>query len=239
MAKKIKKSSPRYYFNEDTQKAIIKYNGMKDGKDKNDLFSKKIYKPLDKIAEFQINSKKLYYLSNSYEDLKHEVVLHLMDKLYKYTESKGKAFSYFTVIARNYLILKNRKFAKERDRNESLEFEDHENSTIMCEIEEQLTDVTTQQEELQEFFKVFCTYLENNRTVITRNPVELEIIDALIEIFKYRDEIDIPNKKAIYIMIREQTNIRTHIITKTVKKLKLAFYRKYSEYLDNGALIYE
>lgn len=240
MGRKAKPGSPIHYFTLDTQDAVIKYNNMEEGEERNQLFNEQIYKPLDKIAEYQINSKKLWHLANSFEDLKHEVVLHLMDKLPKYTVDKGKAFSYFTVIARNYLILKSRKFNKERDRRESLywQYEDKENSIIMNEIEESLSDKIDTQRELEDFFNAFVEYLSNNRKVVTRNDTELKIVDALIQIFEYRDEIEIPNKKAVYVMIREQTNIPTHTITKTVKKLKQTFYRKYSEYLENGTLIY-
>ena len=43
------------------------------------------------------------------EEVKHEVVSFLVMNMHKFKEGKGKAFSYFSIVAKNYLILNNNK----------------------------------------------------------------------------------------------------------------------------------
>ena len=63
---------------------------------------------------------------------------------------------------------------------------------------------------------------------------ELKVSDAVLTIFKKREHLEIFNKKAIYIFIREITGEETPIITKVVKKMKGEYQKCYSEYLETG-----
>jgi len=63
---------------------------------------------------------------------------------------------------------------------------------------------------------------------------ELKVSDAVLTIFKKRDHLEIFNKKAIYIFIREITGEETPIITKVVKKMKGEYQKCYSQYLETG-----
>ena len=59
------------------------------------------------MAENIIHTFKFYYFDVSSEDVKHEVVSFLVMNIHKFKEGKGKAFSYFSIVAKNYLILHN------------------------------------------------------------------------------------------------------------------------------------
>ena len=60
-----------------------------------------------KLSENVLNTWGFTYFDDDKEDIKHEVVSFLLEKIHKFEEGKGKAFSYFTIVARNYLILNN------------------------------------------------------------------------------------------------------------------------------------
>ena len=61
------------------------------------------------MAENIIHTFKFYYFDVPSEDVKHELVSFLVMNMQKFTEGKGKAFSYFSIVAKNYLILNNNK----------------------------------------------------------------------------------------------------------------------------------
>ena len=63
---------------------------------------------------------------------------------------------------------------------------------------------------------------------------EIKVADAVLTIFKNRENLEIFNKKAIYIFIREITKEETPIITKVVKKMRTVFNKCYAEYLETG-----
>jgi hypothetical protein len=56
------------------------------------------------------------------------------------------------------------------------------------------------------------------------------IADSVLELFRVRDNIENFNKKALYILIRERTGLKTQIITKTVNDFKLIYELLYKNY---------
>jgi len=64
--------------------------------------------------------------------------------------------------------------------------------------------------------------------------VDAKTADAIIQLFRHRENLDIFNKKALYIYIREQTDQDTPQITKVIKSLKKVHYRLLQQYLDYG-----
>src|SRR5210317_670851 len=92
----------KQYFTQDTQDAIIAYNKSESEKEKNELYRNRIKYPFEKLAENILNTFKF-----SYFDVQKEVVAILIQKSHMFKESKWKTFSYFSIVAKNYLILNN------------------------------------------------------------------------------------------------------------------------------------
>ena len=61
------------------------------------------------MTENLIHRYKFYHFDAHTKDVQHEVIAFLLEKLSKYTQEKGKAFSYFSIVAKNYLIQNNYK----------------------------------------------------------------------------------------------------------------------------------
>ena len=98
-----------YYFTERTEAAIIRYNNTDSVRLKNKIYNEHIRSAFDKLCENIIHTFKFYYFDTSSEEVKHEVVSFLVMNMHKFKEGKGKAFSYFSIVAKNYLILNNNK----------------------------------------------------------------------------------------------------------------------------------
>ena len=67
---------------------------------------------------------------------------------------------------------------------------------------------------------------------------ELKVADAVLTIFKTRNDIGIFKKKALYIYIREMTDCETPHLTRVISKLKIEFYELYQKYEDEGLIIH-
>jgi hypothetical protein len=102
-----KKAKSRMYFTQITENAIIRYNGSEDSFLRNKIYNEHIAYAFDKLAENIIHTFKFYYFDVPSEQVKHEVVSFLVMNMHKFKEGKGKAFSYFSIVAKNYLILNN------------------------------------------------------------------------------------------------------------------------------------
>ena len=104
MVKKRRKKS-KMYFGTPVQEAVIRYNAVNDVVEKNKIYTEEIAAAFDKLAENLIHTFKFYYFDYSFKDVKDEVVSFLFMQLPKYEPDKGRAFSYFSVVGKNYLIL--------------------------------------------------------------------------------------------------------------------------------------
>ena len=102
-----RKKSSKQYFTQDTENAIIEYNDTEDKLKKDRIYKERIAPAFDKLAEIVYNKWKFTYFDDDPQDVMAEVVAFMIEKIHMYKEGKGKAFSYFTIVARNYLILNN------------------------------------------------------------------------------------------------------------------------------------
>ena len=104
----VKKKKRKVYFGQEVQDAIVEYNSSEIDGERNTIYGTRIHAAFDKLAENIINTFKFSYFDYGFEDIKCEVVAFMVINMHKYDHTKGsKAFSYFSVVAKNYLILHN------------------------------------------------------------------------------------------------------------------------------------
>lgn len=224
------KSKKEPYFGIDVQNHIIKYNELSeiDPTKANKLFQDEIYNSFMKLAENVINTWKIRKFETTFQDLQTEVVAFMYSKMDGYDPKVGKAYSYFTIICRNYLFAKSKKIKKHRDSKVDTEYID-----IDRDIDAEYT-YQDYQETLSEFLGMWCNwYLENFKYIHT-NSQDAKIAESVIDILKSHSELDIYNKKLLYVLIRERTGIKTQYITKVVKVIKSIFYDLFNEYNTTG-----
>lgn len=220
----------KIYFTEDTQTAIIEYNNSKSNIEKNKIYKDRIQYPFEKLAENVLNTFKFSYFDVSKEDVMQEVVSVLVQKMHMYKEGKGKAFSYFSIVAKNYLILNNnsnyKRFKKTALISEMPETWNPENDFH----EEQIGD------EYNEFKDLMLEYWDQNLTKVFSKKRDIQIADAVLELFRRSQYIENFNKKHLYLLIREMTDCKTHYITKVVSVMKEHQRKILNEYLDHGTV---
>jgi hypothetical protein len=220
----------RYYFTEDNQNAIVAYNNETDQGLRNKVFNEWIYKAFLKLAENIIHTFKLYYFNATAKQLKHEVVAFLLEKMPKFTPDKGKAFSYFSIVAKHYLIINNNKNYKRMVSKKPVDAvdtqRDLQNETVRNDL----------LEEHKDFMDMFTSYWEVNMYNAYSKQRDIRIVDAVLTIFRERDNIENFNKKALYIIIREMTDVKTLYITRVVNTLKKSYIELHDIYVKTGRL---
>ena len=227
MAKK--KSTQKIYFTDDTELAILEYLRSDDLVLRNKIYNERIHYPFYKLAENLIHTFKFYYTEvDDLEDLKHEVITFFLEKLHYFKEGHGKAFSYFSIIGKNYLILYNNKnYVKKKGKADPLEADT--DNEILMEFDRQEV-----RGEKVEFLDLYVKFMGIQIFDVFKKEEELKVADAILEVFRRRDNLEIFNKKAIYIYIREITGIETPTITIVVKIMRNYFNKYYSEFLERG-----
>ena len=125
--RKRKPKKSNIYFTQETEDAIISYLASNDQIFRNRIFDERIDYAFHKLAENIIHTFKFYYTDvDTINELKHEVVSFLLEKLHLYNPTKGKAFSYFGTIAKRYLIIYNEKNYKKVKEKGTLEEADED-----------------------------------------------------------------------------------------------------------------
>ena len=95
-------------------------------------------------------------------------------------------------------------------------------------------DKGNQIEKLSDFTEQYIQYCSDNIYTLFPNKNDAQIADAILELFRKRDSIEIFNKKALYIYIREIVDAKTIKITKISNTLKKIYKDSYIFYLENG-----
>jgi len=74
---------------------------------------------------------------------------------------------------------------------------------------------------------------------IFKKDRDLKIGYAIIDLMKQREEIENFNKKALYILIREMTDVETANITSVVNVLKKHYKKLINKYYREGTIIFD
>lgn len=223
-----RKPKGKQYFTKDTENAIILYNSLEDEPERNRIYDAEIKYAFDKLAENIIHTFKFYHFDIPYEDVKHEVVAFLNEKIHKYQPGKGKAFSYFSIIAKNYLIIHNNTNYNKFKNTDEVEAIDASRNVINEVLREQ------EQEEMQEFMNLFVQFMDTNLANFFKKHSDMSVADSVLELFRNRENIENFNKKALYIMIRDRTGVKTQYITRVINTMKRIYEEMYYNYLHTG-----
>ena len=230
-----KKSNRKLYFGPKTDEAINNFQNSDCKVEKAEIYSSIIQPSFDKLAEnliFIHGFSKNHY---SYEALKGDCVSFLYETLQKFDTSRGsKAFSYFNVVAKNWLIIQSKKRVKNLTRHVSLSnFKDMKNADK--EIIETHNHVPS-----QEYFLI----AKENKQILKEinqkirkkihSQNEIACMNAIETLFGKIEELDFLNKRAVFVYLRDisgltpkqlsvaMSNIRKHY--REIKSSNTEFY---------------
>tara|TARA_Y100001937_G_scaffold127660_1_gene200601 strand:+ start:3285 stop:3833 length:549 start_codon:yes stop_codon:yes gene_type:complete len=165
------------------------------------------------------------------EELRDECKVWLTTILAKYDPNRGsKAFSYFSVITKNWFIHQVKKTSKRAKRE--VDFND-----VGKEVFDTLEDETKLAPnviEEREFWENFYKEIESwDSSSMADN--ELLVYNAIRELFSSAEELDILNKKAIYLYLRELTGLTTKQIVSQLNKMRKK-YRTFKKNWNEGKI---
>ena len=219
-----------HYFTHEHEDAIIKYAQTNCIRIRTELYVKWIQPAFDEMVDKIVFTYKFTNLPNI-DVLRDECKIWLMTILDKYDPNKGsKAFSYFSVITKNWFIHKVKRQQKRNKREV-----DYDNISKKFEEEYLSTNesyVTNREED--EFWSSFYGELKSwDSSTMKEN--DLKVYKAINILFDSKEDIDIFNKKAIYLYLREITGLNTKQIVNSLKKFRKKYFLFKQEW-ENGEL---
>ena len=216
------------YFTQDHENAILKYCSTDCNKEKTELYIKWIQPAFNEMVDKIVFTYKFTSLPNI-DELRDECKIWLTTILAKYDPNKGsKAFSYFSVITKNWFIHKVKKSTKRAKRE--VDYED-----ALKEIDESklVTHITYDDDrEREEFWQHLWGEIESWKNIPMREN-EKKVYEAIKIILEAKDDIQIFNKKAIYLYLRELTGMNTKQIVSQLNKMRKR-YKDFKQDWDSG-----
>ena len=230
MVRKRRKKS-KNYFTQDTEDAIVLYNNTKDSEIRSKIYETHIHYPFFKLTQNIIHTFKFYHTEvENLEHLQHEIITFLLTKMHLFDPTRGaKAYSYFGTIVKRWLILYNTKNYKKKIKKVEVDILTGENSTHTYNIGDDKV-----KSDLDKYVDLFVEYTSENIFELFPKKNDAQIADAILELFRKRESLEVFNKKALYIYIREMVDVKTPKITKIADKLHDIFKSQYIFYLENG-----
>jgi hypothetical protein len=145
--------------------------------------------------------------------------------MHKFDETKGsKAFSYFSVVAKNYLILNNNANYKK--------MKVHDDIDVLYDAG--MDDENIVRNPSKDIFNKTINYFEENLDRLFPKEQDKDVAESILYLCKNKDNIDNFNKKAIYIMIREMTDVKTSKITQVTNTFRKIYPKIQQEVLTRG-----
>lgn len=228
-----RKKKDNFYFTKDHETAIIKYAGSNDRYEKQKLYEVWIQPAFSEMVDKICFTYRFTSLPNS-EYLRDDCKLWLVTILEKFNADKGhKAFSYFSVVTKNWFIQQTKK--KDKRIKREVDIDD-----VHSELEESSLVAADSYEEEQEKSQFWQFLLTNISMWVEeekddgKEPIsnDLRVLLAIKNILENPDDIEILNKKAIFLYLREITGLNTKQIAISLKKYRDKYSKSKTEWFN-------
>ena len=227
---KRRRRSKNQYFTKVHEQAILDYIKAQDLKVRTSLYVGYIGPAFNEMVDKIVYTYKFTNLPNI-EVLKDDCKIWLTTILDKYDPNKGsKAFSYFSVITKNWFIHKVKKNSKDLRREVQYD-------KISMEIHLQYLSTNEsylKKRENAEFWSLLWAEIVGWEKLNLKDN-ERKVLEAIKILFENVDDIEIFNKKAIYLYIREITGLNTKQIVNNLNKMRQR-YRNFRKSWHEGKL---
>jgi len=229
----------KFYFTAETQKAICEFQKADDRKVREKFYVEKILPAFEKLVENLINIHKFSGLHDTYDDLKNDCVNFLFETIHKFNPAMGtNAFSYFNVVAKNWLIIKTKQKVQRGKRDVSIDDQKSLNASELQIIEERGS--IPSQDSVLENSENISGILKLMYEIRSKVKVENELlcINSVITIFENINDIDILNKSAILLYIRELSGLSPKQLTTSMQAIKKHYNKLKVEQISNYSNIF-
>jgi len=231
MINKTKKNNnekkEQYYFSDSTQSWIIRFQKENDIKKRNRIYEKYIHNAFYELATNLITVYGFKCSGEINDHFKHDCITFLFEAINKWDSQKGtKAFSYFNVVAKNWLTIHSRRLYKISNRsidifeNEHMTQEEKESLKFHCTLE--MDEINDDLPPIKEAFDKIFQILDDN----IKEEKDIKCLSAIKQLYENIDNIEFFNKRAIFVYLREISGLNSVELSSSLSTIRKC-YRKY------------
>ena len=224
--RKRKKKSKNYYFGQKVQDEIVKYQNTECKIEKDKIYEQHISPAFTELVQSLISVYKFKSANEDIEHLKSDCVSNLFETIHKWKPEKGKkAFSYFNVVAKNYLTIQSRRMLKNCNRNIYLDDAERVSNNIKSEIyeKEYVDSEELLRINLERYKKILLLIDHINDKIKDEN--DIKCCFAIKKLFDEIDNLEFFNKRAIFVYLREISGLNSTELSSSLSSIR-KIYRK-------------
>ena len=222
------------YFNMETQAAIQSYQAEEDRSEREKIYKESIMPAFEQLSESLIF---VYGFNSPYESMssmKYDCVAFLYETIHKWDAARGtKAFSYFNVVAKNWLIIRCRNAKKQDRRHVSMSDMSTLSQADKTAIAEAKIAPSPQaileQREIRDAIVRVIDEIDNR----VKKPNEVLCAQAIRTVFQNIDNLDFLNKRAIYVYVREISGLTSKQLSVAMSKIR----KHYKEIVHDDRIV--
>jgi len=219
------------YFSSVTHDAILEYQKCDDSAKRESLYQDVILPSFDKLVENLIFMNGFVNVTGSYSELKSDCITFLFETIHKFDASRGsKAFSYFNVVAKNWLMIKSKQRSKNLKRMVSID--DVLSLTVedVAAIEANNTCPSPADQMGNEMQEYEIVALLNDLKEDAQNENERACMEAIFYLFEQREEIELLNKRAVFVYMRDMSSLSPKQLSAAMSAIR----RRYRDLIATG-----
>jgi len=197
--------------------AILEYVATEDNRRRTELYKQLIGPVFDEMVDKIVYSYNFASLPNI-QALRDECKIWLTTILEKFNPDKSKAFTYFTVVTKNWFIAQTKKRSK-KNRQEM----DFEHMPKELELRHLSNRIEYEKEREHDEFILNLKANMIDWEEESEKANDEKVIQAIQILFEQADKIEIFNKKAIYLYLRELTGLNTKQVVSSLKRFRAKY----------------
>jgi len=207
------KQKKTYWTNRE-EEAIVEYQKTQ---------SSELYKTIIEPA-FKELIKNIFFTYNFNKVLKdheltqHEVLIFLFEKMNNFDASKGhKSFSYFGTVAKRWMLQQRSRIIK------NIYVDEDDESRLLNDASVKMYSTNENDVNNLENLKIIIEKLQLCVKKISLEDDDKKVFEIIISILNNYNTMDIYNKKQLYVLIREATDLPARKITNSLNKIKVVY----------------
>ena len=222
----VKKKKKNYYFGMDVQQKIVEYQQTSCVKEKEKIYKEYINPAFVQLVQSLVSVYGFKSFNEEILHLKSDCVTFLYETINKWSpEKKSKAFSYFNVVAKNWLTIQSRRLLKNQRRNACIDDPRGLTASEKSELfsAEYIDPDIALIESIQKFDKIIemLEYIEG----LLKDKKDIRCCFAIKKVFNTIEDLEFYNKRAIFVYLREISGLNSTELSSSLSNIR-KIYRK-------------
>lgn len=230
------------YFNENVEQAIIRYKNSTCQKQKQQIYKQYIYSAFQYIINSMIKRYKLIERIENVQIIKISCFSQMIQKIKSFDCKRGRAFTFFTIIAKHFILNELNHGIKFNQRNISInKLYQGRQSTIIQDLSVKQYQQSKHMQRAMNIYKNICKqlieYINQNLFNIITTKKQQVIVYSLIKLIEDVQKFQNYGKKFIFLYLRQLSGASTKEIVNVLKRI-LPQYKKIKDKAIQQEYIY-